>query len=418
MTKLKNGTLINSYFNTRNEASAQDVYDEGLRFMYGQVEKIIYTDDPTNISKKFIEYDVSVRDAKGGQSIFKNVRKMSSIFGVNDFEETVLESNEFAFSGKLDTSNFFANKNGTTVVLAFLHGSKDKPFIIGTFDHPKKKGGTKKDGIHKKGEFRGFQWEINKDGDFILTYNGAKKANGQPANPALSKTTFKIGKDGKVQTTTGHRITIENDKGKEKIQVYTAGKQLFEINDLTGEESITMVHKKGALFNIDKNGSIKLTSADGSYLFLDAESGAVSLVQADGNVFTIGEENTLGSSDGKKAFSVLPSKLQAFSDTDINLQASGKMILDAGGIILQDTIAKITIQNGQVALGTPAAELLDLFDQTLVQLNTLTTAMAAETHIGNLGYPTSPPLNAAAYAAVGSALTVIKSLLLTIKGSI
>ncbi len=470
MPKLRNGTVVNSYFNVVDAPTGKTVYEEGLRFLHGQVEKVHYLDDSSNISKKVVEYDVSVRDAKGGQSVYRNVRQISSFFGTTDYQQTILEPNEFAFSGKLDPSNFFENKNGCMVVLAFLHGSKDKPVILGALPHPKKGGivgAKKKDGIHTKGEFRGFQWEINKDGDFVLIFNGAKKPNGSPANPALSKTTIKIGKDGKVTTTSGHRITIENDKGKEKVQVYTAGKQLFEINDLAGQEAITLVHKTGAMFNIDKIGSIKLSASDGAYLYLNAELGEISLVQADGNIFTVGKENTLGSKDGGKAFSVIDTALQAFSDKDIILQAAQKLIVDGGGVILQepvsnfslqngvikattvsgltsltmsdtagtviddtaslmgitlqDSVAKIKLKTGQIALGTPAAELLDLFNQLLIQLTTLLGIMSASSFgISTApGSPTAPnPALAASLAPITAQIAAIQTLLLTIKGTI
>ncbi|MEM4379060.1 MAG: hypothetical protein QXL01_00035 [Thermoplasmatales archaeon] len=93
-------------------------------------------------------------------------------------------------------------------------------------------------------------------------------------------------------------------------------------------------------------------------------------------------------------------------------------VVALGGITLNGSLGVLKLADGKVGLGGPTAELLDLVDQLLQQLDTLITQMQLETHTGNLGYPTSPPLNAAAYAAVQTAISVIKTLLGTIKGGI
>jgi len=112
---------------------------------------------------------------------------------------------------------------------------------------------------------------------------------------------------------------------------------------------------------------------------------------------------------------------------DLTMSVSGKVaenyigaweVVSAGGITLNGSGGVLKLANGMVGLGGPAAELLDLMDQLLQQLDTLITQMQIETHTGNLGYPTSPPLNAAAYAAVQSAIAVIKTMLGLIKGGI
>jgi hypothetical protein len=89
-----------------------------------------------------------------------------------------------------------------------------------------------------------------------------------------------------------------------------------------------------------------------------------------------------------------------------------------GDVTLGGSLAKLKLSQGRVALGGPVAETLDIIDQTLAQLVQLTTAMSLETHIGNLGFPTSPPINAASYIAVDVSITLIRVLLATIKGTL
>lgn len=235
--KQKDGSVVNSYFNQESSSAPDQIYNQGLVFMLGQIEKIHFVDDNSNVSKKVVEYDVSVRDDRGGQSLYRNIKSASDLFGTNDFQETILESNEFAFSGKLATSNFFVNKNGTTVVIAHFNGNKDKPFIVAAFPHPKKTGAKRADGIRKLGEFRGFQWEINKLGEVILTYNGDRKPNGKLSRPTTGPTQIKIDKDGVFTLTDNENQLIRMDRVAKKIRIVT--KENYEI--VVGKDEIITI---------------------------------------------------------------------------------------------------------------------------------------------------------------------------------
>lgn len=226
--KHPDGSVISQYFSTQDKPpSGDDIYDQGLRLVVGQIEKIHFVDDQSNLSKKYLEYDVSVRDAKGGQSTFRNVRKIDLLGGSNDYEEQVLEPNEFAFKGKLETSNFFTNKNGTTVLLAFVDGSKDRPIIIAAIQHPKKTGAKRKDGVRRIGEFRGFTWELNKDGELILTYLGNRTSDGKLARSNTGPTQIKIDKNGIFTLTDNEGQLIMMNRVDKKIRIVT--KENYEI---------------------------------------------------------------------------------------------------------------------------------------------------------------------------------------------
>lgn len=80
--------------------------------------------------------------------------------------------------------------------------------------------------------------------------------------------------------------------------------------------------------------------------------------------------------------------------------------------------AKLNLTKDKIAFGSGSVELLDKFSALMTQLETLLTSMATETHIGNLGAPTGPPLNAAAYNSVKTAITDIKTSIEGIKGSL
>jgi len=90
----------------------------------------------------------------------------------------------------------------------------------------------------------------------------------------------------------------------------------------------------------------------------------------------------------------------------------------AGDLTLEGSLGKLKLGKGKVGLGGPAAEIVDSVIQLMTQLDALLTGLQAETHIGNLGYPSSPPLNVAAYIGVQVQINVLKSLLTTIKGGV
>lgn len=226
---MANDNILNSYFRKVSRETGKDIYDLGLKLIVGQVVAIHFIDNASNLSKEYVEYDVICKDAYGGQSTFRNVRAISSTFGSNDFDETVLEPNEVAFQGRLDSSNFFKNQNGTTVIVGFIDASFEKPLIMGTIPHPRKQGATSVDGIRMKREFRGMDFEINKDGELIITYQGNRNPDGSFVRADTAPTIIKIGKEGKFT------ITDNN-------------KQSFEINRVDG--TITLTNTEGKIFKL------------------------------------------------------------------------------------------------------------------------------------------------------------------------
>lgn len=112
-------------------------------------------------------------------------------------------------------------------------------------------------------------------------------------------------------------------------------------------------------------------------------------------------------------------QIHSLQDTAL-LSDAGNVDIEAtaGDVMLNGSLAKMKLSQGKVALGGPAAELLDLFDQFIDVVKTVFDVLALETHTGNLGYPTSPPLNAAQYTQASVLATQIKTLLGTIKGSL
>lgn len=271
-----------SYFKKVAKMGGDDISDYGMRLLEGQITKIHYTDDPTNRSKTYMEYDVLARDANGGTVTYRNCRNARDISGFNDFEEQVLEQNEVALAGKLESGNIAKNMNGTMVVLAFFDGSLDKPVIIGGFPHRKNTGAKKADGIRKKSEFRGLAIEINKDGEYIITQKGVRTPDGKINTPI--DTSIKFTKDKKLVTTVFKDAVIQTiDGAAEKMDIaFKSGLKL----EYDGKgDKITYTTKGGPKLTVDGAGTIMI-EANATKIIIDGNSGKISLT---GSMVDVGE---------------------------------------------------------------------------------------------------------------------------------
>jgi hypothetical protein len=87
-------------------------------------------------------------------------------------------------------------------------------------------------------------------------------------------------------------------------------------------------------------------------------------------------------------------------------------LLTAGG-------GELNIVKGKVAFGASGTELLQQISDTLDKIKTFMNSVdSTHDHIGNLGYPTSPPETASQFTQLGSDLGDIKSKVDGIKGSL
>lgn len=271
-----------SYFKRTNKTGGDDISNFGMRILEGQIVKIHFTDDPTNQSKTFVEYDVLARDSNGGTVTYRNCRHGRDVSGFNDFEETVLEPNEVALSGKLESGNIAKNMNGTMVLLAFLDVSFDKPVIVGGFPHRKNTGAKKADGIRKKSEFRGVCLEVNKDGEYIITQKGVRKPDGKISTPI--DTSIKFTKDKKLVTTVFKDAVIQTiDGAAEKMDIaFKSGLKL----EYDGKgDKVTYTTKGGPKITIDGAGTIMI-EANATKIIIDGNSGKISLT---GQMVDVGE---------------------------------------------------------------------------------------------------------------------------------
>lgn len=284
--------VLSSYFKVRRGSpDGKEVYDEGGKELIGQVTKIHFIDDPTNISKASVEYDVVVKDERGSLSTYRNLRTAGSLSSsTNDYDETILEANSFAFKGSLGKGNTFKDQNGSIVVVAFFNSSLDKPYISAVLDHPRREGAKREDGIRKKGEFRGIEWEINKNGELIITYQSNRAEDGQPVREETGPTIIKIDTEGDLEVSTNEDQSIKLSRKDKTITIKdpentivldktakTIAMEAGELGDnilISRDTGITAEASTGAILRLAQNISRLLTNGDAN-IICDGPNGKI-----------------------------------------------------------------------------------------------------------------------------------------------
>jgi len=81
-------------------------------------------------------------------------------------------------------------------------------------------------------------------------------------------------------------VNLDSDAPSKRVVKTTAG-HFLEFEDKEGEEYIHLEHKLGAVLDIDKNGSVELSDAQGANLTLNADASEIVLKDANGNLLTM-----------------------------------------------------------------------------------------------------------------------------------
>ena len=216
--------------------------------------------------------------------------------------------------------------------------------------------------------------------------------------------------------------------------MYTPGNHIFEMDDGTGlakaDLGVRITTSGGHKFHmIDDVAQTNITLSDhlGNASKLDSLTQIWTWDMVIGTNFTID-----GSTDALSMTTNFGDRISVAAVDGIQMStpaAGGTAISMNTGKIEQSAAllwsaedsagAKVNLDGGLVAIGNSAGEVLDLFDQTLDILIALTTSMAKETHIGNLGYPSAPPSNVDDYIKATAELNdKIKAILALVKGSL
>jgi hypothetical protein len=166
--------------------------------------------------------------------------------------------------------------------------------------------------------------------------------------------------------------TVPPEAGKPEATgkvVHTPSGHLIELSDEQGKEKIVVRHKGNAFVSIDKDGSVLAATATGSFLFLNAAKGEVTMTSEQGHLVTLNDKGIAAVEKGGSRIEILDGKVKITGTTAVQVVAN-----------------EVSIAGGSVAIGGTAASPAVLGDLLLAEflLHTHPTA------VGPTGPPTKP----------------------------
>lgn len=325
------------------------------------ITKVLYVDDPSNISRNSqnpeVLYDAVILGGSEEGNVLSNCRLASWLGGNSNYSERILVP-----TSKDLSSVRLSQHDGDIVYIEFNQGHDGYPVIISTSKGLSNKiAATTAEGPRLLEEYNGLVRNINNKGELITTMKSGKTKEGR----FQSESSFLVKEEWlsteKVDLTFRTGLKLSHD-GKNDISTttYKNGLSLIE----NGKDDKTTVVFKGGLA-VTHNGK------DDVYTLVTKEGASIKI-------------------DGKNDEILLKDK------------ASGAL--------------KITGE--KVAIGASSAELLEQISQSLQQIITFANSEANHVHLGNLGYPTAVPTTTANWTALGTALSGIKGLVDGIKGTL
>jgi len=140
---------------------------------------------------------------------------------------------------------------------------------------------------------------------------------------------IKIGKNGVMNVAKNYSMSV----GDTFALTSTQGTQALIMDSTKGKESIFLNHKTGAQLVMDKDGSVKLTAKDGSFLFFDATTGAASIVTKAGDVISAKEGIVISDSAGTELLKMKDGKIEISAKQDVVVSATNVSV-NAGSVSL------------------------------------------------------------------------------------
>lgn len=248
MNILPDGTVIQSTLSLMNPRAVNESYFKDFGLKEGIVTAVYYPDEEDNISKKWIEYDVSVleRRSDGSTTSVQYLRcQVVDLFGSLHNYTTYT----YAAPAKQEDKIY---KGGARVLVLVLNGNSGygNCVIVGGLPSSDIAGNEalrpapkKEDGQFYTFSFNGIDININKDGEYSLTFQSPMGENGKRVNEKASGVNFQINKDGVVSITTPDKQKLIIDRVNQSITV-------------GDEESKIIIDTKNKIMTLESNGKI------------------------------------------------------------------------------------------------------------------------------------------------------------------
>ncbi len=195
----------------RRTAGEYEHYDAAFgndALRVGEVTAVVYPEDERSRTHKFIEYDVLVQHRENQSAVtmrYENCLFRNAAAGLADRSKRTL-------------------RVGSMVLLLCINKASAEPVILsGIRDDRDSDLGEKTLGHNLLEVFNGVQFRVNKDGSWDITYGGATKEDGTPADGVDAKavgTKISVSANGnfEISTQSGQKALIDHAAGTIALQ--------------------------------------------------------------------------------------------------------------------------------------------------------------------------------------------------------
>jgi hypothetical protein len=237
---LEDGSVIPSQYSVERAGNYGDSWQNPV-LRVGEVQEVIYPDDIRSISKRVIEYRVSVQHHDTAMNTsskrdYLNCFLINPLGGLADKFHYTLRGENSSNRSKRENGTGAVGK-GSKVLVLCINGNHRNAIIIGgvrdkadTYD---KDNNTKDQnlGHHLHFVFNGLDCWINKDGELSVACGGATKIDGtvdDSVQTAVVGTKIQMLKDGTFQVSTkdGEEVLVL-DRKNHKLELHTANSEQY-----------------------------------------------------------------------------------------------------------------------------------------------------------------------------------------------
>lgn len=176
-----------------------------------------------------------------------------------------------------------------------------------------------------------------------------------------------VGKDYYLNSEDGNMSFTMSSKANAGQMIMSTKGHFFILDDTVDKEAIYLMHSKGSQIAIDKKGSIKFGTQDGSIIFMDSDNQSITIASSLGSLITLKDTVSIADNTGKQMISLTDKSINIAANTSVNLSCPA--VNFASGSINLGNLASLSV--------TIAEQLAVLFDSHI--------------HASPTG-PTSPPL--------------------------
>jgi hypothetical protein len=192
-----------------------------VRMCLGEVQEIVWPDDPRSVSKKFVEYRVWTTLFENSTFVTRMIEAVSGsdIFGSGTSDTFNYTMRPSGSAGTTDGNKKLGRGLGSKVLMICILGMTPNYVIISGLRDSNSPIDDKSTGHHLDFNFNGIECNINNDGELTLTYSGATKADGtlqDDVDTDAVGTTLTITKDGSlsiVDNSSNESIVIDRPNG-------------------------------------------------------------------------------------------------------------------------------------------------------------------------------------------------------------